>query len=319
MFNSFSCFFLKGALGKDTNQPQAADVESGRCLELVKATNEPQPANVEGEGAGGRLCEHVAEPAPNFRSKAREIGSSTCAHQSDVDDEDVKEVDVPKCRADSSTADDAETVLQRNNGSFVIGTRFTSFAVAKEAAVRFAGCPLVQRSMRGHKYLVFRCFRAAKCEKKESKVDPSQQRNKLTRKCDCPFEVKLKKIDEESFVVYMVNGVHNHPTFSEDELASLPQNRYIPDDVKEKMLELRSNGTLSTKQIILLIEQTFFPELPVTWTSRDVFNLFRSINRRSEEATELINHLQKLQSDQGWKIALHAAGCNRILVLVNTK
>ena len=95
MFYSFSCFFLKGALGKATNQPQAADVESGRCLELVKATNEPQPANVEGEGAGGRLCEHVAEPAPNFRSKAREIGSSTCAHQSDVDDEDVKEVDVP--------------------------------------------------------------------------------------------------------------------------------------------------------------------------------------------------------------------------------
>jgi zinc finger SWIM domain-containing protein 3 len=304
MFNSFSCLFLKGALGKATNQHQVEVVngDSGHQEVLVKAANESEAARVEGELDVDRHCEDVAVPAPMLQSKADEISSFTVALKSD---EGVKEDDLEEFRAASSTTDDVDAAFKCTSGSFVVGARFSSFSVAKEAAFKFARAPLVQKSIRDHKYVILRCFRAGQCLNKESKVDVSQQRKKLTRKCACPFEVRLKKIEAEAYVVYGVHGLHNHAMYSEDELASLPQNRYIPDEVKQKMLQLRSNGALTTNQIKCLIEQQFFPEIPVTWTGKDVVNLFQSATRTAGEATELIDHLQKLQSESGWRIALH--------------
>jgi hypothetical protein len=151
-----------------------------------------------------------------------------------------------------------DEVVECFSDSFVVNTRFNSVNEAKEAAVQFAQVPLSQRSMKKFKYVVFQCFRGGTYEKKSSNVDSSQQRNRGTQKCACPFEVRLRKLDTSQYEVYVINSTHNHDMYSEDELASLPSNRSIPEEVKQKMLDLHALGNFSARQIMHLIEHEFF-------------------------------------------------------------
>ena len=48
--------------------------------------------------------------------------------------------------------------------AFEVGTLFISLLDAKEAAVKFSKCPVVQRSVRQLSYVYFECFRSGKAK-----------------------------------------------------------------------------------------------------------------------------------------------------------
>jgi len=146
-------------------------------------------------------------------------------------------------------------------------------------------------------------FRAGTYSKRDSNVLPEFQRKRPSQKCNCLFSVKIKKLKDGCFQVYDLHSKHNHDLLEEDELAILPQNRFIPEIVQEKMLDLNSHGILSCSQIMLLIEKDFFPETAVTWTVRDVQNLLQKSARRNFEANDFIN-LLNAKSIEGWETVL---------------
>jgi hypothetical protein len=189
--------------------------------------------------------------------------------------------------------------------SFVVGARFNSLGDAKETGTLFAKCPLRQYSTQKHAYIVLKCFRGAVFEKMKSEVDASQRRKTPTRKCNCAFTIRLRKVDDtEQYQVYFIDGTHNHELYSEDELASLRHSRFIPDEVARKMIELNSLGGLKTKQIVKLIAEQFFPQVAVTWNTRDVQNLLQSVTR-SHEAYELIDLLKMKQTEEEQLTSMH--------------
>jgi hypothetical protein len=47
----------------------------------------------------------------------------------------------------------------------------------------------------------------------------------------------------------MIVNNHNHDLYTSEELQQLPQNQFIPENVKEKMLELHKLGELNPSQI----------------------------------------------------------------------
>jgi len=163
--------------------------------------------------------------------------------------------------------------------SFSIGIVFDSLENARQACVQFARCPLKQQSTQKLRYVKFSCFRSGSYRKRSSIVPVDEQRQTKSSKCGCPFFVRLRCVqssDQLHYKVYEISKQHNNDLFSEEELAVLPQNRFIPDNVQEKMLELNQHGILSCSQIMTLIEKQHFPDIKVTWTVRDVQNLFQS-------------------------------------------
>jgi hypothetical protein len=106
--------------------------------------------------------------------------------------------------------------------------------------------------------------------------------------------------DSESYVVLKLDPSHNHTLFEAAELSLLPQNRFIPENVLQRMLELNSHGFLKLDQIMSLIESEF-QDVPVTWTKRDVQNRFQQTINRTSETSEFVRLLQdKVQ--HGWTV-----------------
>ena len=98
----------------------------------------------------------------------------------------------------------------------------------------------------------------------------------------------------------MVN-THNHELYTSEELQQLPQNRFIPENVQQKILELHKLGLLNPSQIMALIESEF-SETAVTWTKRDVQNLLQAHTSRSHEAFEFIELLQQQKQKNKWEV-----------------
>lgn len=183
-----------------------------------------------------------------------------------------------------------------------VGSIFASLSEARETCQKFAKCALVQRSQKSCKFVRLCCFRAGYHSKVESKLPIEFQRQRKTNKCGCLFVVKLKALSEkEQFEVYDIQATHNHEVFDEMELAQLPQNRFIPDNVKARMLELNGHGILNCSQILTLIDTEF--DVPVTWNRRDVQNLFQSQKNLKMETSEFVSLLNGKVAD-GWKIGV---------------
>ena len=154
------------------------------------------------------------------------------------------------------------------------------------------------------KFVTLCCFRAGTHLKKDSTVTKEFQRNRETKKCNCPFLIKLRQGTDDTFEVYEIRNEHNHEMLDDTEVATLAQNRFIPDDVQQKMMEFNSLGVLSCSQIMTLIEKEYFPNTTKTWTTRDVQNLFQSMTNRSCEANEFVKLLDQ-KSAQGWTTYIH--------------
>ena len=147
---------------------------------------------------------------------------------------------------DHDVLEQPEVVVCCDGEEIVKGTIFETLSEAKEMCTRFVRCPLKQTSAKKLKYVVFSCFRSGTPAQYESKVDEEFQRTKWSSRIQCPFLIRLKKIDIiEGYQVTEISNSHNHELFNDDELRHLPQNRHIPDEVKEKMISLNCHRILS--------------------------------------------------------------------------
>lgn len=114
----------------------------------------------------------------------------------------------------------------------------------------------------------------------------------------------MRRCSDDAYEVYELRPEHNHEVLEEEEIAALAQNRFIPDDIQSKMLELNSLGVLSCNQIMTLIENVHFPNVSKTWTTRDVQNLFQSQSNRSFEANDFVKLLDE-KTSAGWSTSIH--------------
>ena len=151
-----------------------------------------------------------------------------------------------------------------------VGSIFETLHEAREKCTQYAKCPLGQKSSKHLKITRFLCFCGGQASMKQSSVPIEFQIEKKIAKCQCPFVIKLRLNQASSFYeVYQMNDQHNHDLYTEVELAQMPQNCFIPDEVKIKM-ELNELGVLNSSQIKTLVEQEHFTDVLVTWTLRDV-------------------------------------------------
>ena len=195
------------------------------------------------------------------------------------------------------TISDTYKACLQPNPCFEIGTVFFSLTGAKNAAVELCKCPVVQRSVRQHTYVYFECFRSGK---PKGAIGATTQRKAHSKKCSCPFKATVKK-SVEGYRVISIVGEHNHELYTEEELQELPQSRFIPQEVQEKIVSLFRLGNLNISQIMTLIEKEHFPDVKVTWTKRDVQNLTQKVSDRAKEATDFLSLLEeKSNSDEGW-------------------
>ena len=70
--------------------------------------------------------------------------------------------------------------------------------------------------------------------------------------------------------MYELRNEHNHDMLNADEAAQLAQNRFIPEDVQCKMMELNCLGVLSCSQIMTLNEKEHFPDITKTICSSPI-------------------------------------------------
>ena len=207
--------------------------------------------------------------------------------------------DLPDIQLDNSTA-----IKNVCEGYICIGTVFRLLEAAKKDCEKFACVRLYQMSTKKSKFVTLCCFRAGTHLKKDSTVTKEFQRNRETKKCNRPFLIKLRQGTDDTFEVYEIRNEHNHEMLDDTEVATLAQNRFIPDDVQLIMMELNSLGVLSCSKIMTLIEKKHFPNTSKTWTTRDVQNLFQSMTNRSCEANEFVKLLDQ-KSAQGWTTYIH--------------
>ena len=178
-----------------------------------------------------------------------------------------------------------------------IGSIFNSIDEAKTAIIMLCGAPVKKRSTDKEKFVIFSCYRTGSFETNVSILERKRQRESV--KCDCPFQVRIKK-EGDLFTVYRINSSHNHELLTIEEQEILPQNRFIPEDIKNKILELSKLGNLTTQQIMTLVEKQHFPEVKKTWSTRDVQNLVSGSFDRAREASDFINLLCCKRDEAGW-------------------
>lgn len=185
-----------------------------------------------------------------------------------------------------------------------VGATFDSLQSARLECTQYAQCPLKQSSTRKQKYIQFACFRAGHYIQKESVVPEASQRKKSSVKCNCPFLIKLLQVSQsDSYTIYSISNTHNHELFDKAEMQGLSQNRFIPADVQEKIIALNELGILKCSQIMNLIEKDYFPEVMVTWTSRDVQNLLQKTVDRQAEANDFLK-LLNVKANEGWIVRM---------------
>ena len=207
----------------------------------------------------------------------------------------------PGAVSEKSPPDDVEKSFTCTGGDVILGSTFKNLSEARDICQKFAKCALIQRSQKSGKFVRLCCYRAGYHFKRESNVPLEHQRNRKTQKCGCSFIIKLKFVPEaEHFEVYNMHSTHNHEIFEPTQLVQLPPNRFIPDEVKSRMLELNDYGFLKCSQILTLIEKEF--DVPITWSRRDVQNLFQSKKQMKMEASEFITLLNGKMKD-GWSIS----------------
>jgi hypothetical protein len=197
-----------------------------------------------------------------------------------------------------------ESQIVAVGGQLYAGLNFESIESAKQTITAFSGCPVRQSSTRNLKYVEFSCFRSGVYTKKTSNgISDENKRNSKSVKCGCKFCVRLKLTKCGSYEVYATVNTHNHDLYTPEELQQLPQNRFIPEAVQYKKLELHKLGVLNPSQIMVLIESEF-SETTVTWTKRDVQNLFQAHANRSQEAFEFIELLQQQKQNNQWEVEI---------------
>jgi len=118
---------------------------------------------------------------------------------------------------------------------------------------------------------VFACDRYGVFKPKPK--DPNKKnRNKKSKKCNCPWSVRLNyNKDDDKYYISQVNLHHNHKLIPLQLMRILPANREIPGFIKEEILTAKKAG-IAIPQIQSLLTMKYGTVVK-KWLIKDVYNL----------------------------------------------
>ncbi len=178
-----------------------------------------------------------------------------------------------------------------------MGTTFQCFNEASKAAQAFARAALLHQTKR-QKNTYFYCFRSGAC--KASVAPEDRKRKKYSIKCDCKFQINMVQNENKMFVVTKINSEHNHMLYQPEEVAELPQNRFIPEEVQATVKDLLGKGRYLTNEIDLQARE-YHKDIAVTWSKRDMQNLIDKLKDAGNETNVFLEMLMEKQNENsGW-------------------
>lgn len=307
---------LKYMIGKFKAKAPHISENQGNEKEIASTISNADLSNV------SRLFDSERKSSDAFEPSQSSLLDFAVSHQGSETDSDPRNI-LPKDAASSVMKDAASSVMKdkpsskdsatkvlkdpvtkgdrkfsSKDGLVKKGDRFESLEQAKSHVSKVCEYSVIQKSTDQGKYIFLKCPLSGK---PSITVDATtRQRERTSLKCECPFEVRLRQLSDSVYEVYSFNLEHNHDPLHEDEKLFLQCNRFIPEEVKKKCIELSKEGILEVRQIMYLIEKQFFPEMKVTWNVKDIQNLLQKESKRPLEAHEFISRLMHLKNSENW-------------------
>ena len=149
------------------------------------------------------------------------------------------------------------------------------------------------------------CSRAGKPEQKNI----TKVRNRVSQRCNCEFFVRASlNLESNLWCIINLNLNHNHPMVEQVHRHFMLAERYIPDDVKERITLLRKAG-VKIPVIRNILKEEFGEH--VTWVYSDLYNFIYNIEgtRQKEfDAEEFLKLLDKIKQENENFFYLHLKG-----------
>ncbi|OMJ90723.1 hypothetical protein SteCoe_6899 [Stentor coeruleus] len=152
-----------------------------------------------------------------------------------------------------------------------IGQLFTTLEEAAEIFEEYAkkcGFNICKGNSKKDVYQEFACSARGKVRMRKVK-DQSKQRNRKSIKKMCKCHIILRRKDEK-WVITTRKLHHTHDLLGPEEIKKTAKNRFIPEEFKQKAIELHKNGEAPAK-----IQYEFESELGerCTWSMKDLYNM----------------------------------------------
>ena len=179
-------------------------------------------------------------------------------------------------------------------GDVKLATVFSDLVQAKDAILVSSGCPVKKSSSEGGKYVTFQCFRSGVYKKKDSKVFQELQRKSSSSIWNELGALATKCTNYPTSTIISCYGWRTASAATEP-IHSWRSSPEVP-------WTERTWGTHlpSTYHSI----EVHFPDVKVTWTTRDVQNLLQSTVKHSHETQEFVQLLDKKKND-GWLVSVY--------------
>ena len=152
-----------------------------------------------------------------------------------------------------------------------IGRCFSSLDEAAEKFQDYAvrcGFNICKGNSKKDVYQEYACSARGKVRMRKIS-DESKRRNRKSIKKMCKCHIILRKKDDE-WIITTRKLHHTHDLLSVEDIKKTAKNRYIPEDIKQKALELYESGEAPAK-----IQYQFETELGenCTWSMKDLYNM----------------------------------------------
>lgn len=158
-----------------------------------------------------------------------------------------------------------------DDSCLAIGTNFPSLEEASLVFENYAvacGFNICKGNSKKNVYQEFACSARGKVRVRKVE-DQSKQRNRKSIKQMCKCHIILRK--KENFWVITTRKLsHTHHLLSSDQIKKTAKNRFIPEEYKQKAIELYQQGEAPAK-----IQYDFESTLQerCTWSMKDLYNM----------------------------------------------
>lgn len=127
----------------------------------------------------------------------------------------------------------------------------------------------------------------------------STKRNRKSQRCDCSFYIRAS-LDNTNGLWYIINMniTHNHQMVNEHYRFFMSNERFIPDNVKQRIVLLHRAG-VDVPTIRAILKEEFGDQ--VTWVYNDVYNFIYqiegSLEKRELDSEEFLKTLEQFKND----------------------
>lgn len=174
------------------------------------------------------------------------------------------ELNLPEVESDSECEPDVD------GAEVDVGVRFPSLEAATAAFENYAshcGFTICKGNSKRDVYQELAC--SARGKVRNRKTPDGKKRNRQSIKHMCKCHVILRK-DKDEWVITTKNLKHTHPLLNPDEIKKVAKNRYIPENIRLRALDMYRSGETPAK-----IQYALEAELKeqCTWTMKDLYNM----------------------------------------------